>query len=68
MLAGDRAVELDGSAHDLVERGVGGRGGTWLGLAKDDGGVEIAVARVAEGADEDAMPIGDALDPLHHLR
>src|SRR5919106_5110679 len=62
VLAGDRPAELQGHPHDGLEGGPGSSYGIRIALVEHDRGVHVAVARVAERADQHRVAIGDLLD------
>ena len=66
MLAGDRAAKREGAAEDLVERRLGAGAGLEVVGVEHDGGVQVAVAGVAEGGAHDLVPPGDLGDVLDH--
>jgi len=62
VLTGDGAAQLQCLLGDAIEGVVGGCPTVRVSVVEDDGGVEVAVARVAEDADPQVELCADLLD------
>ena len=66
VFAGDGTAEADGFVEDLVEGQFDAVHFLGVAFVGEEGGVEVAIAHVSEGADAELVALGDVFDEADH--